>query len=80
MQNVKIDDSLADISFENAMTSDEIPYLKARLEKKQDNQTLDNEVISWISQQDSIVKQHFNDMLRREMSFIKQQQAILKTC
>ncbi len=89
MENVKIIDEeyerYKDWDFSNAKSVAETPALKRLQEARananqQTNQSIDNEVVSWISQQDVVIKQHFNDMLRREMLFIQQQQAMLKTC
>ncbi len=57
------------------------PILKAQQEKNRANkqelkQALDDEIISWVSQQPLPIKQHINDMLRREMQFIQQQQSV----
>ncbi len=53
------------------------PQIKAQQEKNRaKKQALDDDIVTWMSQQPAQVKQHMNNLLRQEMLFIQQQQTV----
>ncbi len=53
--------------------------MKAQQERNRaKKQAIDDEIITWVSQQPKQVKQHINDILRQEMLFIQQQQTVVQ--
>lgn len=72
--DAKLDKRMAEVSFENAKPVSEIPALKARQMKKQQEQEaqqkqiLDNDVQSWLVHQTPATIQQINNLIRSAMA------------